>query len=140
MEKVRDTAYGRVLTNTDEENTMTQYLLSVWHDRDATPEDIYPSAQERDAAYAATGAFNEELQASGNWVFAGGLHSPTTATVVDGTGTDVVMTDGPYSESKEQIGGFWVVEAADLDAALDLAARGSKACGGRVEVRPFHGE
>ena len=73
-------------------------------------------------------------------VFAGGLHPPTTATVVDGTGTDVVMTDGPYSESKEQIGGFWVVEAADLDAALDLAARGSKACGGRVEVRPFHGE
>lgn len=119
---------------------MTQYLMSVWHDRDATPEDIYPTEQERDASYAATGAFNEELRASGSWVFAGGLHAPATATVVDGTGAEVVVTDGPYSESKEQIGGFWVVEAADLDAALDLAARGSKACRGKVEVRPFHGE
>ena len=119
---------------------MTQDLMSVWHDRDATPEDIYPTVQEREPAYAATGAFNEELQANGNWVFAGGLHPPTTATVVDGTGTDVVMTDGPFSEAKEQLGGFWVVEAADLDAALELAARGSRACRGRVEVRPFQGE
>jgi hypothetical protein len=119
---------------------MTQYLLSVWHDRDATPEDIYPTVQERDEAYAATGVFNDELQASGNWVFAGGLHAPSTATVVDGTGSEPVVTDGPFSESKEQIGGFWVVEAADLDAALDLAARGSKACRGKVEVRPFQGE
>jgi hypothetical protein len=122
------------------ENTMTQYLLSVWHDRDATPEDIYPTEEEMQEAYAATGAFNEELKASGSWVFAGGLHPPTTATVVDGTGTDVVTTDGPFSESKEQIGGFWVVEAPDLDAALDLAARGSKACRGKVEVRPFQSE
>jgi hypothetical protein len=119
---------------------MTQYLLSVWHDRDATPEDIYPDAEQREEAYAATGAFNEELRASGHWVFAGGLHSPNTATVVDGTGTDPVTTDGPYSEAKEQIGGFWVVEVPDLDAALDLAARGSKACRGKVEVRPFQGE
>lgn len=119
---------------------MPQYLMSVWHDRDATPEDIYPTVEERDAAYAATGAFNEELRASGSWVFAGGLHPPHTATVVDGTGAEPVTTDGPYSESKEQIGGFWVVEAPDLDAALELAARGSKACRGKVEVRPFHGE
>jgi hypothetical protein len=119
---------------------MTQYLLSVWHDRDATPEDIYPTTQEMEASYAATGVFNDELKASGNWVFAGGLHSPNTATVVDGTGEEPVTTDGPYSESKEQIGGFWVVEAADLDAALEMAARGSKACRGKVEVRPFHGE
>jgi hypothetical protein len=119
---------------------MTQYLLSVWHDRDAGPEDIYPSEEERQEAYAATDAFNEELRASGSWVFAGGLHPPATATVVDGTGGEAVTTDGPYSESKEQIGGFWVVEAPDLDAALDLAARGSKACRGKVEVRPFQGE
>ena len=119
---------------------MTQYLMSVWHDRDATPEDIYPTAQEREAAYAATGAFNEEIQASGNWVFAGGLHPVATATVVDGTGADPVITDGPFSESKEQLGGFWVVEAPDLDAALEIAARGSKACRGKVEVRPFQGE
>ena len=118
---------------------MTQYLLSVWHDKDATPEDIYPDAAEREQAYADTGAFNEAIRQSGNWVFAGGLHSPNTATVVDGTGDEPVVTDGPYSESKEQIGGFWVVEAADLDEAIALAARGSKACRGKVEVRPFQG-
>ena len=73
---------------------MTQYLMSVWHDRDATPEDIYPTVQEREPAYAATGAFNEELQANGNWVFAGGLHPPTTATVVDGT---LVASGGGWS-------------------------------------------
>ena len=116
---------------------MTQYLLSVWHDRDAGPQDIYPSEEERQEAYAATDAFNEELRASGSWVFAGGLHPPATATVVDGTGAEAVTTDGPYSESKEQIGGFWVVEAPDLDAALALAAKGSAACRGKVEVRPF---
>ena len=65
---------------------MTQYLLSVWHDRDATPEDIYPDPDEREQSYAATGRFNEEVQASGSWVFAGGLHPADTATVVDGTG------------------------------------------------------
>ena len=119
---------------------MTQYLLSVWHDRDATPEDIYPDPVEREQSYADTGKFNEEIRESGHWVFAGGLHSPNTATVVDGTGDEPVTTDGPYSESKEQIGGFWVVEAADLDEALALAARGSKACRGKVEVRPFQGE
>ena len=116
---------------------MTQYLLSVWHDRAATPEDIYPSEEEMQEAYAATGVFNEELRASGAWVFAGGLHPASTATVVDGTGTDRVSTDGPFSGSKEQLGGFWIVQAPDLDAALELAARGSKACRGKVEVRPF---
>ena len=119
---------------------MTQYLLSVWHDKDATPEDIYPDEAERDQAYADTGAFNEELQASGHWVFAGGLHNPSTATVVDGQGDQVVTTDGPYSEAKEQIGGFWVIEAADLDEALDLARQAAVACKGDVEVRPFQSE
>ncbi len=118
---------------------MTQYLLSVWHDKDATPETIYPDPAEREQSYADTGTFNEELRASGNWVFAGGLHSPSTATVVDGTGDEPVTTDGPFSEAKEQIGGFWVIEAADLDEALALAARGSTACRGRVEVRSFQG-
>ena len=99
---------------------MTQYLLSVWHDKDATPEDIYPDEKEREASYAETGAFNEELRASGAWAFAGGLHPATTATVVDGTGDEVVTTDGPFSEAKEQIGGFWVVEAPDLDVVVDL--------------------
>ena len=115
---------------------MTQYLLSVHNDGNSP----YASDEDMQRAYADTGKFNEEIRESGHWVFAGGLHSPNTATVVDGTGDEPVTTDGPYSESKEQIGGFWVVEAADLDEALALAARGSKACRGKVEVRPFQGE
>ena len=83
---------------------------------------------------------NNELQSSGAWVFAGGLHAPSTATVVDATKDDVTVTDGPYVETKEQIGGFWVIEAADLDAALEWAKKASKACGGPVEVRPFQDE
>jgi hypothetical protein len=116
---------------------MTQYLLSVWH---TEGDEVYSSEEETQAAYAATGVFNEELRESGSWVFAGGLHPPSTATVVDGTAGEVVTTDGPFSESKEQIGGFWVIEAPDLDAALEIAARGSRACRGKVEVRPFQGE
>ena len=85
-------------------------------------------------------AFNAELQAAGAWVFAGGLHPPTSATVVRSTNGEVSMTDGPYAESKEQMGGFWVIEAADLDAALDWARRAAAACEGPVEVRPFQGE
>uniref|UniRef100_UPI00359CB602 YciI family protein n=1 Tax=Nocardioides campestrisoli TaxID=2736757 RepID=UPI00359CB602 len=91
-------------------------------------------------AFADTGRFNETLQAQGHWVFAGGLMPAHTATVVDGRQDDVVVTDGPYLESKEHIGGFWVIEAKDLDEALKLAAEGSKACVGTVEVRPFQGE
>lgn len=72
-----------------------------------------------------------------HWVFAGGLASAATATVVDGQGDTPLVTDGPYLEAKEYIGGFWIIEAADLDQALALAAEGSKACQGKVEVRPF---
>jgi hypothetical protein len=74
-------------------------------------------------------------------VFAGGLHPANTATVVRAEqGGDVVTTDGPFAETKEQLGGFWVIEAKDLDEALAIAARGSAACKGAVEVRPFQGE
>ena len=113
---------------------MTQYLLSV-HYVDgvgATPE------AEMEEAFEATGRFNDEIQADGSWVFAGGLHTPDMSTVVDATGAETITTDGPFSEAKEHIGGFWVVEAPDLDAALALAARGSAACRAKVEVRPFH--
>ena len=107
---------------------MTQYLLSVWHDRDATPEDIYPSGGDpggvRRDRRVQRGAAGERLLGVRRW-----SAPPTTATVVDGTGAEVVTTDGPFSESKEQIGGFWVVEAPDLDAALDIAARGSASPG-----------
>ena len=84
--------------------------------------------------------FNAELEASGAWVFAGGLQPPGTATVVRADQGEVVLTDGPFVQSPQHLGGFWVIEAADLDAALALAAKGSAACGQPVEVRPFQEE
>jgi hypothetical protein len=116
---------------------MTQYLLSVHDPKDGRPE---MSESDMQRMFAQVDAFNQTLQASGSWVFAGGLEEPTTATVVDASGSDVLVTDGPYAETKEQLGGFWVVEAPDLDAALEIAERGSAACGGPVEVRPFASE
>ncbi|MCW2712553.1 MAG: hypothetical protein JWP24_2747, partial [Marmoricola sp.] len=104
---------------------MTQYLLSV-HDPESGRADMNESDMQ--PVFAAVDAFNKELQADGSWVFAGGLEEASTATVVDATGTDVLVTDGPYAETKEQLGGFWVVEAPDLDAALEMARRGSAAC------------
>jgi hypothetical protein len=112
---------------------MKQYLLSVHIDEsapDRSPEEVQRSYQEVDA-------LNTELQSAGAWVFAGGLYPPSTATVVRAQGGQVVTTDGPFAETKEQIGGFWVIQAADLDAALAWAAKGSEACGAPVEVRPF---
>jgi hypothetical protein len=105
-----------------------QYLISVIHDQAglATPEED-----------AAIDVFNERLQAEGHWVFAGGLASPNTATVIDNRGEDPVFTDGPFIESKEYLGGFWIIEAPDLDVALKLATEGSKACNRKIEVRPF---
>ncbi len=83
--------------------------------------------------------FNDDLQARGQWVFAAGLATPESATVVDNRGDTPVLTDGPFVESKEFLAGFWIVEAADLDAALKIAAAGSRACNRKVEVRPFFG-
>src|SRR5690349_7233045 len=115
---------------------MTQYLLSVHHD-EAGP-DLGDTPIE--TVFAQVDAFNQELMGNGSWVFAGGLEPPSAATVVDATGTDVVTTDGPYSETKEYLGGFWVVGAPALAAALGIARRGSAACMGPVEVRPFQSE
>ena len=86
---------------------------------------------------AAIDVFNDRLEAEGHWVFAGGLASPSTATVIDNRGGEAMFTDGPFVESKEHLAGFWVIEAADLAVALKLAAEGSKACNRKVEVRPF---
>jgi len=122
-----------------EEREMTHYLLAVHGSADPNEFGNYGSQEEMEEAFAATGAFNDKLQADGYWVFAGGLQPASTATVVDGQGETPVMTDGPYLESKEVIGGFWVIDAPDLDVALKLAAEGSKACRGKVEVRPFQG-
>jgi len=120
-------------------SVMTHYLLSVHGPAEMEEFGSYGSKEEMEAAFAATGAFNDKLRADGYWVFAGGLQSASTATVVDARGETPVMTDGPYLESKEVIGGFWVIDAPDLDVALRLAAEGSKACRGKVEVRPFEG-
>ena len=118
---------------------MTHYLLSVHGPAERPEFGGYSSREEMEESFAATGAFNDKLQADGYWVFAGGLEPATTATVVDGQGETPVMTDGPYLETKEVIGGFWVIDAPDLDVALRLAAEGSRACRGKVEVRPFEG-
>ncbi len=99
----------------------------------------YGSKERMEEALAATDAFNGGLRADGYWVFAGGLQPASTATVVDGRGETPVLTDGPYLETKEVIAGFWVIDAPDLGMALKLAAAGSRACEGKVEVRPFDG-
>jgi|SRR5258706_2799986 hypothetical protein len=114
---------------------MTQYLLSVWHDGDFE----MPDPEVMQKVFAQVDAFNAEVQAAGAWVFAGGLHPRSSATVVRVKDGEVSMTDGPYAESKEQIGGFWVIEASDLDVALEWARKGAAACEGPVEVRPFQG-
>ena len=105
-----------------------QYLISVIDDGTgpATP-----------AEDAAIDVFNARLQAGGHWVFAGGLGSTESATVIDNRGGKAVITDGPFVESKEYLAGFWIIEAPDLDVALKLAADGSKSCNRKVEVRPF---
>ena len=105
-----------------------QYLVSVIHDS----ADL--ASAEEDAAID---VFNDRLTAEGHWVFAGGLGAPISATVIDNRGEEAMITDGPFVESKEFLAGFWIIEAADLDAALKLAAEGSKACNRKVEVRPF---
>jgi hypothetical protein len=105
-----------------------QYLVSVIDDTAglATPDE-----------QAAISAFNDRLQAEGHWVFAGGLAAPGSATVIDNRGEVAMFTDGPFVESKEYLAGFWIIEAADFDVALKLAAEASKHCNRKIEVRPF---
>jgi hypothetical protein len=117
---------------------MKQYLLAVHGDDSEGAE--RPSPEEMQKAFKAVDELNAELQATGAWVFGGGLQPSSSATVVSAKNGDVVTTDGPFTETKEQLGGFWIVNAEDLDAALALAAKGSEACGGPVEVRPFQDE
>lgn len=116
---------------------MPRYMLSVFGPAERGKLGGYPSREVMLQSFADTGAFNDELEQSGRLVFADGLEAAPTATTVDGLGETPLITDGPYLESKEYLGGFWVIEAADLDEALALAARASKACRGTVEVRPF---
>jgi hypothetical protein len=115
---------------------MTQYLLSVHMVEGQEP----PPEADIQKAYAQVDTFNAKLQADGVWVFAGGLHPADTATVVRAHEGDVLITDGPFAETKEQLGGFWIIEAPDLDGALEWAKQASVACGAPVEVRPFQEE
>ena len=113
---------------------MTQYLLSVYPPAGQAEQ---LSEAEMQGVFGAVDAFNAKLREGGAWVFAGGLHPADTATVVRERGGRIVTTDGPFLEAKEHIGGFWVISAPDLDAALRWASEATVACQAPVEVRPF---
>ena len=115
------------------EFAMRQYLLAVQLDESAPPE----SEEEVQAMMARTGKVTDEMKAAGAWVFVGGLRHSDAATVVrPGNGT-ITITDGPFAETKEQLGGFWVIQVDDLDQALAWAEKCVLACGQPIEVRPF---
>jgi hypothetical protein len=112
---------------------MPQYLLSIYQPDGPTPPREFLEKVMRDVD-----ALNRDLRAAGAWVFTGGLHPPATATVVRAQGGEVLVTDGPYIEGKEHVGGFWVIQAADLDAALEWARRAARVLVSLpIEVRPF---
>ena len=116
---------------------MTQYLLSMPHDSAEEPTMATMDPAELEATLAVAGAFIEELTASGALVFAGGLHPPSTAVTVDHRGDDLALTDGPYTQAPEYLGGLWVIEVPDRQTAVDWAAKASKALSSRIEVRAF---
>ena len=115
---------------------MPQYMFSVNHE---VGEEL-PTGDDVQRMFTQVDAFNQKVTDAGIWVFGGGLEPIETTTTVDATGSEPIITDGPYAEAKEWIGGFWILEAPDLDAALKLAIEASAACEGRVEVRPFQSE
>lgn len=110
---------------------MAQYLLSVYQPDGPAPAPEFLEPIMRDVE-----ALNREMEESGAWVFGAGLHPAEAATVVRQQGTDVLITDGPFAEAKEHVGGFTVIEAADLDAALDWAEKLARATTLPIEVRP----
>jgi hypothetical protein len=114
---------------------MKQYLLSIYQ-----PDGGPPPPEVLDEVMRDLAVLNEEIKAAGAWVFTGGLHPPSTATVVRVTDGDVLITDGPYAEGKEHVGGFWIITAPDLDAALEWGRKAASATSLPIEVRPFqHG-
>jgi len=116
---------------------MPIYLLAV---HSVEGQDNYMTDAEMQQAFEKVSQFNDKLQAQGAWVFGGGLEPHDTATVVDARGGEVLVTDGPFAEAKEHLGGFWVITAGDLDAAMTWAREASVACAQPVEVRPFQGD
>jgi hypothetical protein len=114
---------------------MKQYLLSVYQpDGDPPPPEVLGPIMRN------IEALQQEMKAAGAWVFSGGLHPPSTATVVRVQGGEVLMTDGPFAEGKEHIGGFTIIKAPDLDAALEWGRKAARATTLPIEVRPFQGE
>jgi hypothetical protein len=114
---------------------MKQYLLSVYH-----PEGGALPPEELEKVMRDVGALNQEIRAAGAWVFAGGLHPSSTATVLQLEDGDLLTTDGPFAEGKEHVGGLWVIKAPDLDSALEWGRKATRACTVPIEVRPFQDE
>jgi hypothetical protein len=114
---------------------MKRYLLSIYQ-----PDGPLPSPEFLDNVRRNLDALNRDLEAAGAWVFAGGLHPPSTATVLRVREDEVLTTDGPFAEGKEQVGGFTIIQVPDLDAALAWGERLARATTLPVEVRPFQGE
>jgi hypothetical protein len=114
---------------------MAQYLLSV-HSVEGEVRDPMTDEEMRQS-YQQLGILEEEMKSEGAWVFSGRLHEPDTATVVRMSGGEVMTTDGPFAESKEHLGGFYIIQAEDLDAALAWASKVTAAIKVPIEVRPF---
>jgi hypothetical protein len=112
-----------------------QFFLTVPHDSAEEPTMASMDPAELEAALAVTNKFNTDLQEAGAFLFAGGLHPPSSAKTVEATDGEPVVVDGPFVEAPEYVGGFWIIEAADQDAAVRWAIQASKALGGRIEVR-----
>ncbi|HEY1915083.1 MAG TPA: YciI family protein [Streptosporangiaceae bacterium] len=111
---------------------MTQYLLNMYQ-----PEGPIPPPEFLAEVMRKLDTINQEIQAADAWVFTGGLYPPATSTVLRDQGGAVLVTDGPYTEGKEHIGGFWIVKAEDLDAAMEWGRRIVGVTGLPIEVRPF---
>ncbi|MFB4280758.1 MULTISPECIES: YciI family protein [unclassified Nonomuraea] len=114
---------------------MPHYMLSVHSVEGQVREPM--SEEEMRRSHERLGSIEQEMKSSGTWVFSGRLHDADTATVVRAAGGQIVTTDGPFAESKERLGGFYLIQAADLDAALALAAKVTAAIDTPIEVRPF---
>ncbi len=110
---------------------MPRYLLSVNNDYSAPP----PTAERMREFYESVGALEQQLHDEGAWVFGAGLGDARQAVVVDASGPAPLMTEGPFAEAREHLGGFWVVEARDQEHAQAIAVRASGACGAPIEVR-----
>ena len=114
---------------------MAHYLLSVHTTAGAERPPM--TDEQMQQAMAAVGALEADMKAQGAWVFSGRMHEPDTATVVRVQDGELLTTDGPFVEAREHLGGFYIVEAADLDAALGWAARVTETIGAPIEVWPF---